>query len=297
MTQTVGFIGLGRLGLPLAAQLVAAGYDVVAPSRGRTAELAELGGRIAGDGSARAVADVARVVCTCLPAGGGLAAAVEGDAGILAAREAPLVIDIGSTALEEKARIRDLLRTRGGDLLDAPISGTPDMAAAGKGVIYSSGDPATHERVTDVLKAMSPGTVYVGDFGAGSRLKHVSLLLACVHTAAAAEAMALAEAFGLDLHRVAEVVAASPGAASGQFAIRAPMLAEGDFEGRLVTVDTTREALDKLAEAAEAVDADIPLLSVVRRLLAEAAAAGEGQCDPGVVMRRLQAHPAGPTRR
>ena len=140
---TLGFIGLGRLGLPLAGSLVGAGYEVVCCSRGRSAELEERGGKIAGDGSARAVAEAAGVVLTCLPDD---AALEDVAAGLLSADgEAPVVIELSTVSIALMERLREELAAAGGDLLDCPVSGTPAMAEVKKAVIFASGDRGAYE--------------------------------------------------------------------------------------------------------------------------------------------------------
>src|SRR5437870_5775373 len=117
MATTVGFIGIGRLGLPFAANLVGSGYDVVCCARGRSAELVEHGGRNAGDGSPRAVAEAADgVVLTCLPDDDALDEVVSGL--LEAGGAAPIVVEMSTVSIAGKQRNRDRLATAGGDLLD-----------------------------------------------------------------------------------------------------------------------------------------------------------------------------------
>jgi 3-hydroxyisobutyrate dehydrogenase-like beta-hydroxyacid dehydrogenase len=276
---TVGFIGLGRLGSVLAGALVDAGYPMVCAGRGRSAELAAKGAAIAGDGSPRAVAEAAEIVLTCLP-GDGFAAAFEGDDGVLAACSATLVVDLSTAPLGEKMRIRGRLEEVDGHLLDCPISGTPAMAAAKKSVVYASGDPVAYERVAAILTELSPGVAFVGEFGAGSRMKYVANLLVLVHVAAAGEAMALAAALDLDLEMVVELLSRSPAATSGQFQVRAPLIAAGAYEGRMVTAADAFENLEQITAAAREVGAHVPLATVVRELIERLCTGGDADSDP-----------------
>jgi 3-hydroxyisobutyrate dehydrogenase-like beta-hydroxyacid dehydrogenase len=287
--QSVGFIGLGRLGLPFALHLAGAGYDVVGCRRGRSDELVAGGGRIAGDGSARAVSEDTDIVITCLPDDDALAEVVEGEDGLLAAAgTAPTVIELSTVSIPTMQRLRDQLSARGGELLDCPVSGTPQMAQDKKAVIFASGDREAYEGVAEIIKAIAPGNVFVGELGAGTNFKYVANLLAFVHVTAAAEAMAFAAAAGLDQKLVAAVISQSPGATSGQFNIRAPLIAENKFDSVLVTVDQMREVCDQICARAEEVGAATPLVSVVRDLYEEFAAQGEGNSDPGKLAVYLQ---------
>jgi 3-hydroxyisobutyrate dehydrogenase len=283
---TVGVIGLGRMGLPFAINLLAAGYDVVGCARGRSADLVAAGGRIPGDGSPRAVAGEARVVFTCVPDDAALEEVIGGvlDAGGIA----PTVVELSTVSIPLMERLGDRLRERGGDLLDCPVSGTPAMAQDKKAVVFASGDAAAFERVAEPIRAIAPATVFVGDLGAGTNFKYVANLLAFVHVTVAAEAMAFARACGLDLGLVAQVISQSPGATSGQFSIRAPLMAEGKFASTLVTVDQMREVCAQICARAEEVGAATPLVSVVRDLYEDFAAQGEGDSDPGKLVLYLQ---------
>jgi putative dehydrogenase len=275
---TVGFVGLGRVGLPLASLLVAAGHQVVCCRRGRSEELVAQGARVAGDGTPRAVAKAADVLFTCLP-GDEIVAAFSGEDGILAAHVLPPVVDLSMARLTDKQMLRDQVAECGGELLDCPISGTPQMAADRAAVIYASGERRTYDQVLGLLGELSPAQTYVGDFGAGTKLKCVANLLVGAHLTATAEAMAFAQMLGLDPRRSAELLSRSPAATSGQFQVRAPMIAAADYEGRLGTIEDLREVLAQVSEAAAAVGATIPLTTAVRRVYDEVDPS-ERQNDP-----------------
>jgi putative dehydrogenase len=284
----IGFIGLGRLGSVLASTLLEAGHPVFCCSRGRSSELVSAGATIPGDGSPRAVAEAAEVIFTCLP-GDGLGAAFDGPDGLLAAARPNLVVELSTAPILDKERLRERLAARGGELLDAPVSGTPAMARAKIAVIYASGDRDAYERVAATLAELSPAAAYVGELGTGTRVKYVANLLVQVHVAATAEAMAFAAALGLDLAEVAELLARSPAASSGQFAVRAPMIAAGELDGKLVTAADARENLDQITAAAAEVGADVPLAAVARDLIERLCEVGDAGSDPAKVVALLGA--------
>jgi putative dehydrogenase len=284
--ETIGIIGLGRMGLPFATNLVAAGYDVAGCKRGRSDELVAAGGRIAGDGSLKAVAQATRAVITCVQDDDHLEAVVEGM--LLADGDMPTVIEMSTVSIAVMERVHERLTSRGGELLDCPVSGTPDMAAAKKAVVFASGDKSAYDRVAEYIKAIAPANVFVGPIGAGTNFKYVANLLAFINVTAAIEAMAFASAAGLDLKLVAGVISQSPGATSGQFNIRAPMIAEGNFDSRLVTVDQMRGVSDQIVAHAAEIGASTPLIEVVRDLYDEFAAQGESDSDPAKLFLYLQ---------
>ncbi|GAB2968042.1 NAD(P)-dependent oxidoreductase [Amycolatopsis acidiphila] len=278
---TVGFIGVGRLGFPLAAALADAGFPVVCTNRGRAEEIVARGATIPGDGTARAVAEAADVVVSCLPSVASLEEVTTGPGGVLSAGQVPPLIEASTFSLTDKARIRAEFTARGAELFDAPVSGTPAMVEARMAVIYASGDQGVHDRFADVFKAMSPNYTYVGDFGTGTKMKLVAQFLGMVHVTAAVEAMAYAKLAGLDLGQVAELISASPGAMSGQFKVRAPLIAAGRFEGRLVTVNMALKDLEEIIAYGEELDAPLDLVHIANEHYRKLAEDGFGEADPG----------------
>jgi putative dehydrogenase len=277
---TVGFIGVGRLGFPLACALLDAGFTVVCTGRGRAAELTARGAVVAGDGSARAVAEAADVIVTCLPSAGSLEEVTTGADGVLAAENVPPLVEASTLAITDKARVREHFVARGAELFDAPVSGTPAMVEAKIAVIFASGDQDQYERFADVFRAMSPNGRYVGEFGTGTKIKLVAQYLALVHVTAAVEAMAYAQSAGLDLAQVAEVISASPGAASGQFTIRAPLMAARKFDGRLTTVAMALKDLEEVISYGDELGASLELIRAADRHYRRAEAEGHADADP-----------------
>jgi putative dehydrogenase len=286
MSETIGVIGLGRMGIPFAKSLIEAGYDVVGPKRGRSNELVNAGGRIAGDGSLKAVAGASKTLITCVQDDNHLEAVFEGIR--LHVGDLPTVIEMSTVSIPVMEKLRSELRARNGELLDCPVSGTPDMAAAKQAVVFASGEKAAYDGVKPVIDALAPKNVFVGGIGAGTNFKYVANLLAFVNVTAAIEAMAFASAAGLDLNLVAGVISQSPGATSGQFNIRAPMIAQGNFESRLVTVDQMREVADQIVAHAAEIGASTPLIQTVQTLYDEFAAQGENDSDPAKLFLYLQ---------
>ena len=127
--------------------------------------------------------------------------------------------------VDRKARLRDKVRAKGGDLLDCPISGSPGMVAPRLATTFASGDRTSVSKVSAVLDAISGPWVYTGPFGTGAQMKYIANLLLAVHTVAAAEAMALARRSGLDLDLVQKTLDNSI-ASSAIWKQRGPMMAE-----------------------------------------------------------------------
>jgi 3-hydroxyisobutyrate dehydrogenase-like beta-hydroxyacid dehydrogenase len=285
--MTVGFIGVGRLGFPLACALLDGGFEVVCTKRGRAEELAARGASIPGDGSPRAVAEAADVVVTCLRTFAELEEVAGGAHGVLAAASVPSLIELSTIAPADKQRIRDGFVARGADMLDAPVSGTPAMVDAKLAVAFASGERHEYERLAEVLQGMTPNVTYVGEFGTGTKMKLVAQFLGMVHVTATAEAMAYAKLAGLDLAQVAELISGSPGAMSGQFKIRAPLIAAGQFEGKLVTVGMAYKDIEEVISYGTGLGAPLALIRVAEDYYRELAAAGHTQADPAKLFEAL----------
>lgn len=284
---TVGFIGVGRLGLPLACRLIDKGFTVVTTKRGRSDELIAAGGSIAGDGSPRDVAEAASVIVTCMPSSSAFEDVLDGPDGILRASTTPLVIEASTLPLKVKESARKKLVDNGYQFIDAPVSGTPPMVEMQIAMIYASGDRDLYLQYEDLIQAMCPKVKYVGTGLNGSKIKFVAQFLATIHVTAAVEAMVYAHQAGLDLTEVSELISASPGAVSGQFQVRAPMIAAGDFEGKLVTVDMTLKDIDQVIAYGNEIGAPTDLSTVVAEHYHRLSDAGHGDVDPAALFRAL----------
>ena len=281
----VGVVGLGGVGLGAARHLLSGGWPVIGYRRGASAEFEALGGTRVG--SAREVAEGADVVLFALPSPASLENAVFGSGGVVHAKPAPgVAVDLGTLPLDVKERVREALAGRGIELLDCPLGGAPPPGSAGRmALALASGERAAFERCAPVLESFSSKVVYVGEFGAGSKLKFVCNVLVAEHTVATAEAVALGVRAGLDRQTLLDVVGQSPGS-SWIWEHRAPLMAAGDYRPR-GTVDMLRKDLAVITAFAEATGSDLPFLRAAARRFDEAAARGHGERDIAVVFSML----------
>ena len=187
----IGFIGLGIMGRPMAANLLKAGYEVVVRNRSAAAEeeLRALGATVAG--SPREVAAQSDVVITMLPNSPDVRLVCLGEGGIIeAAREGLVVVDMSSIAPTAAREVGEALAAKGVTMLDAPVSGGEPGAVAGTLSIMAGGDRATFDRVRDVLLAMGRSAAYVGPLGAGNIAKLANQTVVAVNIAVLGEALA-----------------------------------------------------------------------------------------------------------
>jgi L-threonate 2-dehydrogenase len=161
------------------------------------------------------------------------------------------------------------------------------MVARGDGLLLVGGEPAVLARWRPLLEAVLPRVVHIGRPGQATVVKLAANLLVGLHTAAAAEALALVRRAGLDPGPVLEVLAASAGT-SRMLELRGPMMVRGEFPAQM-KLDLFLKDLGLILDAGAAAGAPLPLTALARRLYAAAAADGHGDEDLAVVTTALEA--------
>jgi L-threonate 2-dehydrogenase len=279
----VGIIGLGLLGHAVASRLLAGGFEVVGYDvvPDRVAELARLGGRGA---ASAAEASVPEAVCVILPSLGSVEEVILGPQGLVArGRPGQTVVQMSTISPSLTRRLAREAAAHDLSFLDAPISGTSAMVAQGSGVVFVGGERAAFERWRPVLEAVLPRPVYVGEAGQAMVLKLVANLLVALHSAAAAEALAMARRAGLDLGLVLDVLG-SGAAGSRMLTVRGPLIVKDEFPAQM-KLDLFMKDLHLIQEAAHEIGTPLPLTDVAERLYAAVHAMGHGGEDLSVVVK------------
>jgi putative dehydrogenase len=281
--DAIGVVGLGKMGFAVAANLVAGGFRVV----GFDVEPHQLDLLVAKGGercgSPAEVAEKAEIVILCLPSVTALHQVLSGEGGLVASgRSGVICVETSTLPVKVKEEARLLLADAGIHMLDCPISGTADMARRKDIVIYASGPAELLDKCRPVFEAVSRGYGRVGDFGDGSKIKLISNLLVCIHTAAAAEALTLAAKCGLDRGVVLELLRAGAGN-SRMLEIRGPMMAARQFPGGSSTVDSISKDAEIIVGLADECGCPAPLMGLTSTLLAAARGQHLGSSDPAVI--------------
>lgn len=282
--QTVGFIGLGAMGRGMAATLVRAGFRVqgydVSPASLQS--FAEAGG-IPTASVAEAAADAGVLVIMVVSAD--QAEQVLFGAGAAEALPAGSVVILSSTVSASFARrTAQRLEAHGLEMLDAPVSGGVAKAAEGALTIMASGRPAAFEKAGEVLETMAAQIYRLGETcGQGSTVKMVNQLLAGVHIAAAAEAIALGVKAGVDPQVLYDVISNSAGS-SWMFQNRVPHMLSGDYTP-LSAVDVFVKDLGIVLETGKEIRFPLPLSATAHQLFLAAAAGGLGREDDAAVVK------------
>lgn len=212
--KVVGFVGLGQMGLPMAARLAEAGYDVRGfdiSQAARDALWARAPAARAAGSLAEAAADADAVVLM-LPDSKVIATVARSHGLLAAMRPGTLLIDMSSA--EPAATAELAAEARGKDiwLVGAPVSGGVNGAAEGTLTIMAGGPPAAVARARPLLDKLGSRVVHVGTLpGAGHALKALNNLVSAIHMLATSEAMLAGQRFGLDPAVMLDVINASSG--------------------------------------------------------------------------------------
>jgi 3-hydroxyisobutyrate dehydrogenase len=285
MSDSVAVIGLGAMGLGMAQSLRRAGFHVRACDvRSEVAQkfATDGGTACATPAEAAAAADiVVSVVVNATQTEGVLF----GESGAARTMRKGCVFVMCSTvdpdwsiALEQ--RLADL----GILYLDAPISGGAAKAAAGTMTMMTAGRPEAYEKAGRVLDAMAANVYRLGDCaGNGSKVKIINQLLAGVHIAAAAEAMALGLRVGVDPQALYEVITHSAGS-SWMFENRMAHVLTGDYSP-LSAVDIFVKDLGLVLDTARATKFPLPLSATAHQMFMQASSAGHGREDDSAVIK------------
>ena len=284
---TVGFIGLGIMGGPMAANLVKAGFDVVGYNRHRDPidRLVENGGRGA-DGIAGAVAE-ADVVITMLPDSPDVEEVMTGPDGVFeSARAGTLCIDMSTIRPDVSARIAALGAERGLRVLDAPVSGGEVGAIEGTLSIMVGGAAADFEAAREVFDAVGKTIVLVGPAGSGQTVKAANQLIVAGTIELVAEAIVFLEAYGVDTEAAVKVLAG--GLAGNQILERkAPGMLARQFKPGF-RIDLHHKDMGIVTSAAREAGVVIPLGALVAQLVASLKAQGDGGLDHSALLKLVE---------
>lgn len=284
MPRNIGIIGVGRMGLAMARNLVAKGYTVTGFRRSAMDEFAAAGGIPAA--SPAAVADASDVILTCLPDNDAVRDALDRPDGLLGAlKPGQIVIETTSLSPAEKRSHAARIAATGAVMLDCPVSGTPGMLEAGRGAFFVSGDRAVADGVKDVLEAICPRATWVGDIGAGAATKSVATALVAIHNLAAAEGLAIAAREGGDIRAVHEAISGSP-AGSAMFEMRGALMAAREYAPGGGSLDGYLRGLSRVHDTVAGAGAT-PLLDVTRKWYDDAVAAGHTGQDQASIFEYL----------
>jgi 3-hydroxyisobutyrate dehydrogenase len=227
---SVGFIGLGLMGRPMAANLLKAGYELTVWNRtaSRADALMAQGARRAG--SPREVAAASEVVITIVSDPPALESVLWGETGVFAGlRKGSVLVESSTVTPQIEKRAAAAAATLGAEFLEAPVTGGTWGAEKGELVFMVGGETETLQRVEPVLNVMGKGFFHLGPVGAGQTVKLAMNLLLGLQVEAFAEALALVTYAGIAGEKLLEVMQSSMGR-SGILDVKAPMMLKGEYK-------------------------------------------------------------------
>ena len=233
MSISIGFIGLGTMGAPMARNLLKRGFALTVWARRPEAMTSLITEGATAGRSAAHLASVSDIVMTMVTDTRAVEDVILGEHGVASgARSGTLVVDHSTIDPDATKRIGGELQTRGIDMLDAPVSGGGAAAEAGTLAMMVGGSRAALDRATPALSCYAKTIVHIGPNGAGQVAKACNQICTIVNQLGAAEAMLLAERFGVDPRVVKEVLMAGF-AASRMLDLQAPKMIARDFQGKI----------------------------------------------------------------
>ncbi len=286
MTYAVAVIGLGAMGMGVAQSCVRAGLDTYGVDLNPQA-LATLQAAGAKDvaASAERFADKLNAVVLLVVNAKQVEAVLFGDDALADKLKPGTAVMVSSTiAAQDAKRFGEALAARGLIMLDAPVSGGAAKAAAGEMTVMAAGSDEAFARLQPVLDAAAGKVYRCGtEIGQGATVKIIHQLLAGVHIAAGAEAMALAAKAGIPLDLMYDVVTHAAGN-SWMFENRMKHVVEGDYSP-LSMVDIFVKDLGLVTDTGKALHFPLPLASTAFNMFTEASNAGYGKEDDSAVIK------------
>jgi 3-hydroxyisobutyrate dehydrogenase-like beta-hydroxyacid dehydrogenase len=248
----------------------------------KQASLTDAGGTACPD--IASVCTEAPVILTSLPSPYALAAVAKA----IAATPAPrIVVETSTMALADKLAAHNVLAAAGHTTLDCTLSGTGAQAVNRDLVVYASGDAAAIAAQMPLFADFARAAHDIGLFGNGTRMKFVANLLVAIHNVAAAEAMLLANAAGLDPDLVVQLAGAGAGA-SRMFDMRAPMMAARSYTPATMRVSTWQKDMSIIGAFAHDLGVTLPLFEASAPIYTTAMEAGLGDQDTAAVFAVLE---------
>ena len=280
----VGFIGLGIMGLPMARNLMKAGFELTLVSghaRRAVAELRREGAAVAK--TPGEVAAASELVVTCLPDTPDVEEVVAGPKGLLdGARRGLIIVDHSTIAPMAARELAAQCKRKGVAFIDAPVSGGEKGAIAGSLSIMAGGTAAAIRKAMPALLAMGTTIVHVGASGAGQLTKVCNQIICAVTWQAIAEGMAVGVKAGVDPAKMLEAVSAGA-ARCWALEVRTPEVLRGNFKpgfmARLQLKDL-RIAMD----AGEQLGVPLPVASLVTQFYTALTEAGRGDWDTSALV-------------
>ena len=276
--QKIGWIGLGKMGIPMSQNLLKAGYPLTVYNRTKekTKELAGAGAKVAD--SIKALAAGVDVVISMISDDPVLEAVSKGEGGAFeGAKSGAIYIDMSTVSPAASARVAAVADKKGIKYLRAPVSGSTALAQAATLTIFASGPKDAYEQCVDIFGAMGQKSFHVGKADEARYLKLVLNMMVGLTSAMTAEALTFGERGGMDWKTMIEIVNNSV-VASPLVGYKAQMLKDRNFAPAFTAAQMAKD-FDLALETGRANNVPMPLTSMTRQFLGTMKATGKGELD------------------
>ena len=287
MEKRVGFIGLGIMGMPMARNLIKAGFEVIVYNRttSKCEQVLSKGAKKAD--SCKEVASGSSVIITIVSDTPDVESVILGENGVIEGiKPDSVVIDMSTISPQVTQKLAAHLGEKGAYMLDAPVSGGEQGAINGTLSIMVGGDAQIFERCRPVFEAMGKNIIRVGGNGMGQTVKLMNQILVAGNLNAVVEALVFAQKAGVDLEKANDAVKGGA-AGSWQLANLAPRITVRDFKPGFM-IDLMQKDLNLVMEAAEAKRTPLPVTSFIHQMYYSLQSAGEGKSGTQALVKPLE---------
>jgi 3-hydroxyisobutyrate dehydrogenase len=283
----VGFAGLGLMGSRMARHFITKGFPLAVwnrtPERGQP--LVALGAKMAK--TPRELAEMSDVVVTCVADPNAVGRIVFPDDGVrAAARPGFRYIETSTISPGLARRVAEVLRDKGADMLEAPVTGSKIGAEKGTLLVMAGGSKEVEQELMPVLSAFAAKVIHCGDIGQASTVKLIGNTIISFMLEGFCEGLVLGRKSGVSLETIVEVVMAS-GFASPYYNFKGAAIAKRDFEQHF-SIDLLVKDQNLMLEEAHAHQVPMPGLAAIREVFQAARAQGWGEEDIAAVVKALE---------
>jgi len=276
--QKIGFIGLGKMGVPMSQNLVKKGYSVTVwnRSKDKTKPLADAGAKVAN--SPKEAAAGADVIVSMIADDAALEMVSYAPNGAFeGAKSGAIYIDMSTVSPSASAKVDEAAKKKGIQYLRAPVSGSTVLAAAGTLTVFASGPKDAYDKVVDVLGCFGQKVFHVGTGEEARYLKLVMNMMVGLTSAMVAEALTFGEVGGMNWEQMIDIVNASV-AASPLIGYKGALLKSRNYAPAFTASQMAKD-FDIMLEAGKAKNVPLPMTALIRQFWATMMATGKGEND------------------
>ena len=276
--QKIGWIGLGKMGIPMSQNLLKAGYPVTVYNRTKekTKELTSQGAKAAG--SPKELAAASDVIISMISDDPVLEAVSYGNDGAFGgAKKGSVFIDMSTVSPVASARVAKAAKEKGVSYLRAPVSGSTVLAQAATLTIFASGPKNAYDQCEDIFKSMGQKTFHVGEGEEARYLKLVLNMMVGLTSAMVGEALTFGEKGGMDWQQMIDIVNASV-VASPLVGYKAQILKDRNYAPAFTVAQIAKD-FDIALETAKVNDVPMPMTSMARQFFGVMKAKGNANLD------------------